>query len=79
MYKTMCRCRMELPTQQVGQSGISVKPKLYLAFGIAGAIQHMTGIDADCIISVNNNPRLRSLHTVIMVWFRMQRNYWRVC
>ncbi|MFR4611189.1 MAG: electron transfer flavoprotein subunit alpha/FixB family protein [Anaerostipes hadrus] len=46
-----------LPTQQVGQSGISVKPKLYLAFGIAGAIQHMTGIDADCIISVNNNPR----------------------
>lgn len=46
-----------LPTQQVGQSGISVKPKLYLAFGIAGAIQHMTGIDAECIISVNNNPR----------------------
>lgn len=46
-----------LPTQQVGQSGISVKPKLYLAFGIAGAIQHMTGIDADCIISINNNPR----------------------
>lgn len=46
-----------LPAQQVGQSGISVKPKLYLAFGIAGAIQHMTGIDAECIISVNNNPR----------------------
>lgn len=46
-----------LPEQQVGQSGIFVKPKLYLAFGIAGAIQHMTGIDAECIISVNNNPR----------------------
>lgn len=46
-----------LPIQQIGQSGISVKPKLYFAFGIAGAIQHMTGINAECIISVNNNPR----------------------
>lgn len=46
-----------LPTQQVGQSGISVKPKLYLAFGISGAIQHMTGIDTECMISVNSNPR----------------------
>lgn len=43
--------------QQIGQSGISVRPKLYLGFGVAGALQHVTGIDADCMIAVNNNPR----------------------
>lgn len=46
-----------VPAQQVGQSGISVKPKLYMAFGISGAIQHMTGISADCMIAVNQNER----------------------
>lgn len=46
-----------VPMQQIGQSGISVKPKLYLAFGISGAIQHMTGIEAECILAVNQNPR----------------------
>lgn len=43
--------------QQIGQSGISVRPKMYLGFGVAGALQHVTGIDADCMIAVNNNPR----------------------
>lgn len=43
--------------QQIGQSGISVRPKLYLGFGVAGALQHVTGIDADCMIAVNDNPR----------------------
>lgn len=43
--------------QQIGQSGVFVKPKLYLAFGISGAIQHMTGIEAECILAVNQNPR----------------------
>lgn len=46
-----------VPMQQIGQSGISVKPKLYLAFGISGAIQHMTGIESECILAVNQNPR----------------------
>lgn len=43
--------------QQIGQSGLSVRPKMYFAFGVAGALQHVTGIDADCMIAVNNNER----------------------
>lgn len=46
-----------VPSQQVGQSGIAVKPKLYMAFGISGAIQHMTGIEAEKMIAVNSDPK----------------------
>jgi Electron transfer flavoprotein, alpha subunit len=39
---------------QVGQSGKTVSPKLYIAIGIYGAIQHFEGLrDVECIISVN--------------------------
>ena len=55
MYKTMCRCRMDA-SNTAGRTVRNLR-KTETAFGIAGAIQHMTGIDADCIISVNNNPR----------------------
>lgn len=41
---------------QVGQSGKTVSPKLYIALGIYGAIQHVEGLkNVDCIISVNTN------------------------
>jgi len=41
---------------QIGQTGISVRPKVYLAFGISGAIEHIVGMrDSDCIISVNTD------------------------
>lgn len=40
-------------SHQIGQSGISVHPSLYIAFGISGAVQHMTGVRADCLIAVN--------------------------
>ena len=41
----------------IGQSGVVVKPKIYLAFGVSGAVNHVTGIlDSDVIVAVNKDP-----------------------
>ena len=41
---------------QVGQSGVMIKPKLYIGFGVSGAVNHVTGVEAGKFIAVNKDP-----------------------
>ena len=38
---------------QIGQSGVMIKPKLYIGFGVSGAVNHVAGVSADMFIAVN--------------------------
>ncbi len=45
-------------TRQVGKSGLTVKPKMYLALGISGAPEHLEGMrGAETIIAINTDPK----------------------
>lgn len=45
-------------TRQVGKSGLTVKPKVYLTLGVSGAPEHVEGMkDAETIISINTDPQ----------------------
>ncbi|MBL3571492.1 electron transfer flavoprotein subunit alpha [Rhodovulum sulfidophilum] len=46
--------------RQIGQTGNTIRPKLYIAAGISGAIQHRVGVEgADLIIAINTDPEAK--------------------
>ena len=48
---------------QVGQTGLTVRPDVYLTFGVSGAIQHVLGMNrSGTVISINNDPKAPVFH-----------------
>ncbi|MGM0417402.1 MAG: electron transfer flavoprotein subunit alpha/FixB family protein [Thermodesulfobacteriota bacterium] len=54
--RPICDAKWLEAARQVGTSGQTVKPNVYLALGISGSFQHMGGVKGGIIIGVNKNP-----------------------
>lgn len=54
--RPVCDLGWEPRSRQIGQSGKTVSPKVYFAFGISGAMLHMCAVKAGVIIAVNKDP-----------------------
>ena len=69
--KGASRCAVEQDfaerIHQVGQTGTAVGPKVYIAIGISGAIQHMIGVaNTETIVAINTDPHAPIFNSAII-------------
>lgn len=55
--RPVCEMGWENYEHQIGQTGKNVSPRVYIALGISGAMQHICGINTDILISINKDSR----------------------